>query len=163
MFSEALAVLLMLGIVAFAVYRVTRLTRVTVKMREEGAFERVGTVGVDAGMLMVVDPCYVLHRKRREFQGHEGGLDPAFGKDWPDFCDAVMSEPGSGPEHYPVCKTVAQVQSKEPGSWVSAVVVGGFGGDGRYPVYVKHDGRGNTRAILVDFEGPSGEDLRGGT
>ena len=43
-------------------------------------WELVGTIGVDAGMCWIGDPCYVLH------------ADPtpkAIGKDWDEFCDLL--------------------------------------------------------------------------
>lgn len=41
---------------------------------------RIGDVGVDAGMIWLGDPCYILHR--------DEGQEPVdVGKDWSEFCE----------------------------------------------------------------------------
>ena len=103
-------------------------------------WEAAGTCGVDAGLLMLCDPCYVLHRRREEHAGivvREGLLDPCFGATWSDFCDRLVERPG-----------VTQFQGQ---GWTSAVVISGFGGDGRYPVSIARDSRGLVVAVMVDF------------
>lgn len=49
----------------------------------EQKWERVGTIGVDAGLCWIGDPCYVLH-------ADEPPKD--IGKNWHEFCDRVNSE-----------------------------------------------------------------------
>ena len=38
-------------------------------------WQKIGEIGVDAGLCWIGDPCYVLHEKPN-----------AIGKDWDDFC-----------------------------------------------------------------------------
>lgn len=124
-------------------------------------WEPAGKVGVDAGLLMLVDPGYVLHKDKPIGKGTKlvrtSPLDPAFGKDWHDFCDKLeearpdRTVGGLEMPQMPLQNAVTQIQSAEPGSWCSAVVIGGFGGDGIYPVSVRRDARGLVEAVKVEF------------
>lgn len=80
-------------------------------------WETVGIVSVDAGILWVGDPCYVLHQE-------EPVKD--IGKDWGEFCDKILKDDAPG----------TQLNHNNGGPGL-AVVVGGFGGDGVWPVEVK--------------------------
>lgn len=77
------------------------------KHEAEGELQQVGKVAVDSGMLVVGDPCMLN----------------TLPENWEDFCKAV----GEKDSH----------QFELPVGFHSAVMVGGFGGDGVFPVYVK--------------------------
>jgi len=77
--------------------------------------EKVGVVGVDAGIVWLGDPCYIMHKKK---------LPKTVGKDWEEFCNILGGE-------YPVRKQF-NYELGHPGL---GVVVGSGIGDGVYPVY----------------------------
>ena len=91
--------------------------------------EQIGVIGVDAGLVMVGDPCYSLHADK---------LPADFGKDWPDFCDKLEG------------KDCIQLDY-DLGQAGLAVVAGGFGGDGVYPVFVEKDDTGRVIRLIVEF------------
>ena len=97
--------------------------------------EQVGVIGVDAGIVMVGDPCY-----------HIGKDVPPkdFCRSWSEFCQTKLSENG---------KAVDAVQlNYDMGHEGLAVVVGGFGGDGCYPVFVEKDRTGKVTRLVVEFD-----------
>ena len=79
---------------------------------------KVGQVGVDAGILYLGDPCYVLHQEEPP---------PEIGKNWADFCDKLSDD----------CYTSTQI-----GKCTGVVVSTGVG-DGLYSVYVKYSDLGS--------------------
>lgn len=99
-------------------------------------FERVGEIDVDAGIVMVGDPCYHLHKAPEDRR--------AFGKDWHDFIKSLVDGVYS-----PDRTAVSNIENG------AALVIGGFGGDGRYPVYVRRE-NGLIAEVSIRFDG--GED-----
>lgn len=91
--------------------------------------ELIGKIDVDAGLVMIGDPCYT-----------SSGRNVA--DDWERFCDKLQREEVDG-------VTTIEHESGLPGK---ALVVGDFGGDGTYPVYVKRDKDGQVKKIIIDFE-----------
>lgn len=96
--------------------------------------EKIGNVFVDSGLLMVCDPCYVLHKEKQY---------PQFGDNWHDFCDKF-----DGPlvPHPKIPDFFVEKRKTE-------IDCGGFGtafqtisGDGSYGVYRLPDGN-----ILIDI------------
>jgi len=79
----------------------------------------VGNVGVDAGLIWIGDPCYVIKDKDEDRY-------PEFGKDWAEFCDLLGEE----------CPTIKQF-----GRGLGMAISSGFG-DGGYNVYVKYSDEG---------------------
>ena len=92
------------------------------------AFEKVGEIAVDAGIVMIGDPCYHLHKSTDD--------RIEFGTDWNNFVDLVY------------CKEKQDVTDIGNGT---AIVVGGFGGDGRFPVYIKRGSDGIVEEIVIRF------------
>lgn len=91
-------------------------------------WEKIGTIGVDAGLCWVGDPCYVMgdeasHRVR----------------DWGKFCEATYK---TGNEDDSV--------SAPLGEGIGFSISTGYG-DGKYPVYIKRDDRGRIAQIKVKF------------
>jgi len=97
----------------------------------DGMTEQIGTVGVDAGMLLISDPCYVLHREGKPSMGD-------IGKDWDEFCDIT---------------TAAERQSNGICDFGAFLTVSNFGGDGEFPVYVKRNRNGLITELRVVFDG----------
>ncbi len=86
-------------------------------------WKKAGEVGVDAGLIWVGDPCYVL-----------GDDSTHRVTDWLKFCDIL--------DHN---KNV-----NEPlGERVGLAISSGYG-DGRYPVYIKEED-GRVKAIRIEF------------
>ncbi|MFA4971478.1 MAG: hypothetical protein WC683_02615 [bacterium] len=56
--------------------------KTTKKVRTKSSWVKVGEIGVDAGLVWIGDPCYVLHR-----QGED--KPKSIGKDWEDFCNKL--------------------------------------------------------------------------
>lgn len=87
--------------------------------------EKIGTLYVDAGIVMVGDPCYTL--------SDDASHRTEVAKSWDKFCEATGSEKVSAPF----------------GKGTALVVSSGYG-DGEYPVYVEWDG-GRVARLIVDF------------
>lgn len=129
--------------------------------RGNGKWVRVGSVSVDSGTVMVVDPCYVLRDKRNEDKGEDNGLEysKALGFDLPE----------DDPRY-----TYRRDEAQKAGDYLSAFALGtdvsefnpkgimeyGFFfpsgyGDGSYPIWAKiyDEGQWGERVggIYVDF------------
>lgn len=75
--------------------------------------------------MWVGDPCYT-----------SSGRNPA--EEWGEFVSKLEDQ-----------ITLIDHESGHPGK---AVVIGGFGGDGAYPVYVKRNKHGRIKAMKVVFD-----------
>jgi hypothetical protein len=99
----------------------------------------VGHFGVDAGLCWIGDPCYILHKDKKD-------LPKSLGKDWLGFCDTLGEE-------YPTMKSYPYALGHEG---LGICVSTGFG-DGTYPVYARvtdEPGWGKrVTAIFIDFKG----------
>jgi hypothetical protein len=99
---------------------------------------KVGTIGVDAGLCWLGDPCYIM--------GSDADGQPA--KTWSEFCDMLgaieLSNKGTDKAQ------TAQWNYKlgHPGLGVS--VSTGYG-DGEYPVYIKRGSEGRIAEVKVVF------------
>ena len=85
-------------------------------------WKRVGTIGVDSGQMMLVDPCYVLRDSRRE---NEKGADyndllDAYGDDYSrdtlEFSNGIVSSTGFGDGSYDVF-----IKTSDEGDWGNRV------------------------------------------
>ena|SRR3982751_3229234 len=92
------------------------------------ARELIGEIPVDAGLCWIGDPCYILHRPKKE-------LDKDLGESWREFC-----------------KILDGADTKQ---FQSGVVASTGHGDGRYPVYATIE-RGIIIKLEVIFQ--AGED-----
>lgn len=98
-------------------------------MRNE-SWERVGEIGVDAGIVMVGDPCYV------------NATDHPI-KNWPKFCDSLVGD-------------TTQLNYRHGSAGLGVVVSSGYG-DGVYPVYIRRE-KGVIAEMKVVFVGEDDED-----
>ena len=93
--------------------------------------ECVGSVGVDSGQIMLVDPCYVL----------DGG-------DYTAACEASLQKAQAG-------------QIVSTGALAQGVCTSTGIGDGVYPVYVTYVDHGDwgrrVKSITVEFSGDNDE------
>ena len=93
-------------------------------MRQTMKWEKIGEIGVDAGLCWVGDPCYVL------------GKDSSHGpKIWDAFCK----------------KLSMTLNPDEPlGKGIGFAIPTGYG-DGSYPVYIIRNKEGRVMGIKVKF------------
>lgn len=97
--------------------------------------EQIGTVFVDAGIVLVGDPCYTLPDDASERS--------EVAKNWSEFCKQTFA-PG------PHQKGRTDGQAVEPfGKGIGIVVATGWG-DGEYPVFAEYED-GRIARILVEF------------
>lgn len=100
--------------------------------------EQIGTIFVDAGIVMVGDPCYSLP--------DDGSHRDDVARDWPRFCDATFADPNN-----------ADGYSTPLGDGISLVVSSGWG-DGEYPVFVERSPEGRIARLVVEFIGDEPDD-----
>lgn len=105
------------------------------KLKSNQEIIKVGAIGVDAGLVWLGDPCYILHPNK---------MPKALGKDWGEFCDTLKY---NGP-------TVQSYNYDMGHEGLGVVVSSGFG-DGTYPVYAlmeNVDGWGKRiKKVWIDF------------
>lgn len=93
--------------------------------------EQVGTVMVDAGLIWVGDPCYVLPEEKDHHNGNPGHL-------WQAFCNELSKQDENGANN---------VYKFDTGIAVSS----GYG-DGEYPVFVTRDHNGRVMELTISFD-----------
>lgn len=89
-------------------------------------YETVGYIGVDAGIVMVVDPCYMVPNDN-----------------WHEFCDEYWEKSG---------KTTGESGLGGIADMKGGIVVQTAWGDGLYPVSVRRDNSGRITEIRVVFD-----------
>jgi len=88
--------------------------------------EYIGRLTVDSGLVYVGDPCY-LSDGRNPFEL------------WDKFVQKMGSDEWIAMPH-------------DDGVEGKGITVGGFGGDGTYPVYVERGAGGLVSRIIIDFK-----------
>jgi len=96
----------------------------------------IGNIGVDAGLVWIGDPCYIIHLRK--------ALPKTMGTNWAEFCASLG-------DHYPTMKSFNYELGRE-GLGVCA-----SSGYGFYPVYAEisdaGDGCGERiRRITIEFD-----------
>ena len=99
---------------------------------------KVGHCSVDSGQLMITDPCYV-----KDFESGDA-----------EFRDELI-----GNYSYAGCASTSCQKKQTWGELNKGLgcIVGGFGGDGSYPVYVELDDNEMVVRIIVEFGIPDKE------
>lgn len=92
----------------------------------ENKWTKVGVVGVDAGLIWVGDPCYIM--------GDDASNRV---KSWSEFCKLLNVEKVDG--------------VMEPLKHGIGLAISSGYGDGVYPVSVKYNDEGRVAALKVDF------------
>ena len=105
-------------------------------MSKNKYWEKIGSVGVDAGLLWLGDPCYILHVKADE-------IPKELGKTWNEFCDNLYGDSINQTKHQ------FNYDLGHPG--LGVCVPTGYG-DGEYSVYVQKNKEGRVMKVLVDFD-----------
>lgn len=104
-----------------------------------GNWEKVGVIGVDAGLCWVGDPCYILHKKDKP---------KAIGKDWHAFCDTLYH---ISDDHTHMVEFNTKQYNYDAGHPGLGVVVSTGYGDGEYDVEVRKTTGGRIAEIRVVF------------
>jgi hypothetical protein len=94
--------------------------------------EYVGTVDVDSGLTWIGDPCYIIHKKKKD-------IPRTLGKNWEEFCSKLR------PEYTPFGHSKINTEG------LGMAIQSGYG-DGTYPVYVRRDDEGVIIEIRVRFD-----------
>lgn len=89
--------------------------------------KQVGSCGVDAGCLIIIDPCYLKYL-------------PDSDKDWDKWCDDIIGPQTSSPE------------LGGPVSYGGGGVIVDSGGDGSFPVYIYYDEDGCVAKIEIEIQ-----------
>lgn len=97
-------------------------------------WEKVGHIDVDAGIVWIGDPCYVMHGASKDW----GTL----GQTWRQFCDYL---------HEKIVGGVASFGAREDTEGLGICVQTAHG-DGAYPVYVKRNRHGGVSRVIIKFE-----------
>lgn len=103
--------------------------------------EIIGTVDVDSGTVMIIDPCYVLPDERTGWPaGIPDGGDPSA---WSELIDGESSVYLSATDFVGSDKRHAE--------WGGGVVTHTLYGDGGYPVIAEKNAAGAVVRIIIDF------------
>lgn len=94
--------------------------------------KKVGKISVDSGMIMLIDPCYVLHLPEGEREQNKD-----FGKNWLEFCDKT--------------ETLPKQFKHNNGNESLAVVLDTKYGDGTYNVFIEYDNEDRPSKIIIDL------------
>lgn len=104
----------------------------------------IGHVAVDAGMVMIGDPCYL-----ESWEGHDFGDDKPGEYSYAGACTASLSEDGYGELNF---------GPGGSGGSGAALVCSTRWGDGTYPVTAEFDHDGRVISLTVHFDDTDEED-----
>jgi len=91
----------------------------------------LGRFSVDAGLVWIGDPCYIMHKN--------GNLSTSLGYDWDNFVELVGSEDYKSFEHDKTGEEGLGVMVRTPG------------GDGMFPVIGFFDNEDKIAFVIIDF------------
>ena len=94
----------------------------------------IGDCYVDAGIIWIVDPCYVMGRDTTSYVDQ-----------WGDFCDKLWST-GHNSDNY----------SAPLGTGTGIAIASGYG-DGRYPITIEASKDGRVKSATITFIGDEDE------
>lgn len=97
-------------------------------------WEKIGVVGVDAGLVWIGDPCYCVTPDANEH--------PA--KTWKEFCDKIL-------KHGIHEKGFQQFNYKLGHPGLGVCVTSGIG-DGVYEVFARRNSEGSIMEVRINFE-----------
>lgn len=103
-------------------------------------WQQVGATGVDAGIIVITDPCYAVRSDSTEgpFSSYDTLLTTLGAQD---------VRAGRDPNTGDVYQLTNQIGAR------IGVVIGGFGGDGVFPIYVERDEDGMVIGAMIRFDG----------
>lgn len=100
-------------------------------------WQKIGEIGVDAGLCWIGDPCYIMHKNPQAEKDHDKP-PKAIGKSWSDFCDLIQDP-------------LPQQFNYDHGHAGLGVLTSTGHGDGSYDVFVQRTKDGLTKAVKVVF------------
>lgn len=109
-------------------------------MTKINKWQKIGDCAVDSGTIVLVDPCYVLPDNVTP----EGKLESHHGKNSYTY-ERFMEDAFEGE------KDLLPREIIFAGIAGTGVAIGGFGGDGDYPVYIKRGKDGQVREVKIKF------------
>ena len=102
-------------------------------------WKQIGTLGVDAGCMLLVDPCYILPDSRLDQNGKPFKEAPY------DYEDMLKEMEAQGwPREF-------WVKPKGYSQPLGLIVESGYG-DGEYPVFAQYDRNGRLVRVMIDFD-----------
>jgi hypothetical protein len=101
----------------------------------------IGSVGVDAGLIWIGDPCYILHT--------DDGLPSTLGENWSEFCDLLVDDYSKSFNYELGHEGLGVCTSTKYGDGIYNVI-GFFEKDSKRP-----------SCVVVDFDGVFYEDEEG--
>jgi len=108
-------------------------------------YRLIGSVGVDAGLVWVGDPCYILHTQ----------LPADIGTHWEEFCEIYS---GHRFNHLVTDQPEAPLPIVRRGrcfaQFEAGVCVNTADGDGIYPVFAKYGDSVPNRDVIVELRIP---------
>jgi hypothetical protein len=121
-----------------------RATKKEISMKRETqtiTIRRIGEIGIDSGMLLLIDPSYLVPGN------HEEHRKKYFDLASPQFFKQLCADLG-GKQYSQISDRTAYFERGEGGP---AVVAAGHGGDGVFPVYAECDQHGFILRLIVDY------------
>lgn len=98
----------------------------------ENDWEKIGTIGVDSGLVWIGDPCYLIGSK-------ESAL-----KKWGNFCESLRKN-----ERENEREGVTELKN---GLGFGIGFAVSPGSDGEYPVFISRGKHGNITGLRVEFD-----------
>jgi hypothetical protein len=103
-------------------------------MARNGKVEMIGHIGVDNAVVMIGDPWYYFD------EAEEAN------------CMSFITDFSKSVKTLNETTDTAAVSFMPHAGCAQAIVVGGFGGDGTFPVYIKRDESGRVTELIVRFK-----------
>lgn len=103
-------------------------------------WEEAGSISVDAGIVWLGDPCYILHRND---PAEQDTAPQDIGASWHDFCERIDARG--------LYRTGVAAFAHDAGYPGMGFCVSTAYGDGTYPVYVKRNRFGRIAEVKIVF------------
>lgn len=91
--------------------------------------KQIGQISVDSGLVMIGDPCYVIHTDKPKEQ---------LGKNWEEFCKIIGD------------KDVTNFSHRQQDGEMATVLYTPWG-DGVYPIYATYSKNGRIKKVEIVF------------
>jgi hypothetical protein len=110
--------------------------------------QRIGSVGVDAGMIYCGDPCFIKYTPL----GRSGLSDETSEPAWDEFLQGIAT-PGKDymEDHATVKGRMVRLDGTVAHEFPAGVCVHSGYGDGEYPVYVTRNKEGRVASLTIEF------------
>lgn len=100
---------------------------------------KIGEVGVDAGLIWIGDPCYILHRKEKEEYSD-------LGTNWNDFCETFWKKADKNDRRF---AEFNYIKGDNSTNGLGVCVESGYG-DGFYDVEANFED-GRVKEVKIKF------------